>query len=136
MALLRYKPGQGYYTRTLSFVWFLTLALALGAFVANQLSLIKTNTLYWQGGAMLAVALIAMPLLWWLINKPRQADFMIATEQEMRKVNWPSKKEIAGSTAVVILGTLFIAALLFFVDLCFGSFFQFIGILHAGSSGS
>ena len=131
MALLRYKPGQGYYTRTLSFFWFLTLAMAMGGFLWQQLKAVKDHAIYWQSGALVGVAFIFIPLLYWIINKPKIADFMIATEQEMRKVNWPTRKEIVGSTVVVIGGTLLFAALLFVIDIAFASFFSSIGILKA-----
>ncbi|MEM9754205.1 MAG: preprotein translocase subunit SecE, partial [Planctomycetota bacterium] len=107
MALLRYKPEQGYYTRTLSFWWFFVLAMSLGAFLWAELAAIRSEqAIYWQAGALIGMALISMPLLYWIINKPNVADFMIATEQEMRKVNWPDRKEIFGSTVVVIGGCL------------------------------
>ncbi len=133
MALLRYKPGQGYYTRTLSFIWFLTLAAALTLWMWAELGAIRNHTVLWQGGSAIAMALVFIPLLWWIINKPKIADFMIATEQEMRKVNWPSQKEIIGSTAVVITGTLIMALILFLINIFFGAFFQWIGILNAGA---
>ena len=131
MALLRYKPGQGYYTRTLSFIWFLTLAAALTLWLWAELGAIRTNTVYWQAGSAIVMALLFVPLLYWVINRPKIADFMIATEQEMRKVNWPSQKEIIGSTAVVIAGTLMMALILFLINIFFGWFFQQIGILNA-----
>jgi len=64
-----------------------------------------------------------------VLNRPRVVDFMIAVEAEMKKVNWPSKKEVIGSTWVVILGTLLIALLLFVINFLFGSFFIWIKIL-------
>jgi preprotein translocase SecE subunit len=51
----------------------------------------------------------------------------------MKKVNWPSKREIIGSTWVVIAGTIMLAALLWVVNLMFGALFQLIGILETGS---
>ncbi len=54
---------------------------------------------------------------------------MIATEGEMKKVSWSSKREIIGSTKVVILFTLLMAVFLFVVDLVFQSVFSGIGIL-------
>ncbi len=133
MALLRYKPGQGYYTRTLSFIWFLTLAASLALFLWSQLKVVKDNAVYWQGGVVIALAAVFLPLLFWLVNRPKIADFMIATEQEMRKVNWPTRKEIIGSTVVVIGGTLLFAALLFVVDIGFATLFRSIGILKTGA---
>ena len=66
---------------------------------------------------------------WYLLNKPRVVDFMIATEAEMRKVNWPTRQEIIGSTWVVICGTVLMALLLFVIDVAFTYFFKSINIL-------
>ena len=134
MALLRYKPEQGYYTRTLSFIWFLTLAAAFALWLWQQLSVVETNTLYYQAGVVVGLAVIVIPLLYWLINKPGTADFMIATELEMKKVNWPSRREIIGSTIVVIAGTFLFAGILFVIDLGFGGLFRGIGILRSNES--
>ena len=136
MALLSYKPQQGYYTRTLSFVWFLTMVFALTGWIWLEMERIQENTIYWQAGFAATMALLFVPLLYWIINKPNIADFMIATEQEMKKVNWPSRKEIIGSTIVVIVGTLLIAALLFVVNLGFGFLFTEIGILNTSTDGA
>ena len=57
---------------------------------------------------------------------------MIATDSEMRKVNWPSRREVIGSTWIVICGTMLMALLLFVVDIVFASLFQTIGILEGG----
>ncbi len=133
MALLRYKPQQGFYTRTLSFWWFFILAMSLGAFLWSQLAAVRDNAIYWQAGSLIGIALIALPLLYWIVNKPNIADFMIATEQEMRKVNWPSRREIFGSTVVVIGGTLLFAAVLFGFDIFFVTIFEAIGILKTAA---
>ena len=71
-------------------------------------------------------------LLWWLLNKARIVDFMIATESEMRKVNWPTRREIVGSTWIVISGTFLMAFLLFTVNLTFAKLFMVIGVLEGG----
>ena len=84
---------------------------------------------YVLGGVALAITAVAGLLTWWILNKPNIVDFMSATESEMRKVNWPSKKEIWGSTGVVIAGTIFIVTLLFIIDLGFTAFFSWIKIL-------
>jgi preprotein translocase SecE subunit len=59
-------------------------------------------------------------------------DFLIATDSEMKKVNWTTRKELIGSTKVVIFFVLLIAALLFTLDLVFGYFFQLIKVLEFG----
>lgn len=129
-----YKPGQGYWTRTLSAVGGGTLVLAGVAWLWQQMEVIRENTVYWQAAMAAAIVGFFGALLFYLLNKPRIADFMIATEAEMKKVSWPSRREIIGATAVVIFGTIFIALILFVIDIAFGWLFLQIGILEAGSS--
>ena len=42
-------------------------------------------------------------------NKPTNVDFLIATDSEMKKVNWTSRKELIGSTKIVIMFMFMIA---------------------------
>jgi len=101
-----------------------SLAIRLPATFAH------TNKLYIRA-VTVAVVIIGFGLLvFWLLNKPRIVDFMIATESEMRKVNWPTRREVVGMTIVVISGTLIMALMLFTFDLFFSYFFQEIGILQ------
>ncbi len=51
-----------------------------------------------------------------LVNGPKFADFLIATESEMKKVHWSSRAELIGSTIVVIVTVLILAAYIFGVD--------------------
>ncbi|MCH8508158.1 MAG: preprotein translocase subunit SecE [Phycisphaerales bacterium] len=60
----------------------------------------------------------------------RSADFLIATDAEMKKVNWTTYKHVKGSTIVVIVASFLIAGILFIVDLGFSSFFKMIGVLE------
>jgi len=62
-------------------------------------------------------------LVYWLVNKPSIADFMVAAEGEMKKVSWSSKREIAVSTFIVILVVALMATLLWATDLTFRTFF-------------
>jgi len=77
------------------------------------------------------VALFAVlaAVIFWLVNKPSVADFMIAAEGEMKKVSWSSRKEIAVSTSIVILVVIALAAFLGLTDIIFELFFsEIIGI--------
>jgi preprotein translocase subunit SecE len=65
------------------------------------------------------------------MNKPANADFLIATDSEMKKVNWTSRKELIGSTKVVIVFMFLIAMLLFLFDIIFGYLFYFMGVLKS-----
>lgn len=136
MALPIYKPGQGYWTRVLSAVGAGTLVLAGAGWLykITPAFLPQTNQLYYRAGiATLAIVVFGL-LIYFLLNKPRIVDFMIAVEAEMKKVNWPNKKEIIGSTWVVICGTLLFAGLLFVINIVFGKFFIAIGILAPTAS--
>jgi preprotein translocase subunit SecE len=130
-----YKSGQGYWTRVLSAVGAATIILAGVAWLWGQMLRIQENTILWQSGMAATVIIIGGVFLWWLLNKPKVADFMIATEAEMKKVNWPSKREIFLATCVVIGGTIIIGILLFLIDIVFGWFFLRIGILEATANG-
>jgi preprotein translocase SecE subunit len=68
-------------------------------------------------------------LCWWLMNKPTNVDFLIATDSEMKKVNWTSRRELIGSTKVVIIFMFLIAAILFLIDVGFGYLFYMVKVL-------
>ncbi len=71
----------------------------------------------WVTALILVVALaviIGLGLLayWALARNRRVCDFLIATEGEMKKVNWSSRQEIVVSTVVVIAVVVITAVLL------------------------
>ncbi len=134
MALSIYKPGQGYYTRMLTAVGAGVIVLSGVAWLWEKLTTIDAipikQLLYYRAGMAVAVIAFFGALVYFILNKPRIADFMIATEAEMKKVNWPSKKEIIGSTWVVICGTAFIAVLLYVINIGFTTLFVKIKLLE------
>jgi preprotein translocase SecE subunit len=87
------------------------------------------NLLYIQLACGGVIVLFFAGLMWWTLNRPRIVEFAIATEAEMRKVNWPTRYEVLGSTWVVICGTLLMAVFLFSCDFVFTKFFHMIKIL-------
>ncbi|MBC7834538.1 MAG: preprotein translocase subunit SecE [Phycisphaerales bacterium] len=69
-------------------------------------------------------------MIYWLIAvRPASVDFLIATDSEVKKVNWSTRKDIKGSTFVVIGATFILAVFLFAIDVVFKSIFQAIDIL-------
>ena len=52
-----------------------------------------------------------------LANNSKVATFLIDTESEIKKVAWPTTKELSGSTGVVIVATLSVAVFLGIADL-------------------
>jgi preprotein translocase subunit SecE len=85
-----------------------------------------------SAGVTIGLVLLGALLVWRLMNKPSNADFLIATDVEMKKVNWTSRAELFGSTRIVIIFVFLIAAILFLVDVGTGMFFQLIGLLKFG----
>jgi preprotein translocase subunit SecE len=53
------------------------------------------------------------------LNKPSFADFLVATESEMKKVSWSNRAELMGSTTVVIATVFLLAAVIWVVDTLF-----------------
>ena len=128
-----YKPGQGFYTRVWSGVAYGTLALWLAFFLYEKLSVIGSGgstTKYIQVGVAVGTVMTLGLLGYWMLALNRRiGDFLIATEGEMKKVNWTSRKEIIGSTKVVVFVVVVTGVLLFVVDVFFMLFFNAIGIL-------
>jgi preprotein translocase SecE subunit len=65
-------------------------------------------------------------LIFWLVNTPTVADFMISAEGEIKKVSWSSRREIAVSTLIVIIVVAAMAVLLFVTDMSFQIFFRWL----------
>lgn len=60
---------------------------------------------------------------------PKSVDFLIATDSEMKRVNWSTWREIRGSTLVVVAACFSIAGALFLFDLFFQTVFKAGGVL-------
>ena len=133
--LQMYKPSQGYYTRLGTSIGAGVLALGMGKFVYDNLTFDQNWApgLYLKTGIPVVVVALAGVMIWWVVGVHRRSvDFLIATDGEMKKVNWSSKRELIASTKVVIVVTVMMAVVLFLVDLGFMRFFQWIGVLRSG----
>jgi preprotein translocase subunit SecE len=51
-----------------------------------------------------------------LLNRPATADLLIDTEQEMKKVSWPTRQEAWNSSLIVIVTVIVFTVLLFVFD--------------------
>jgi preprotein translocase SecE subunit len=129
-----YKPHQGYYTRVMSAIAYGLLILMGVKWLADQFAAVQIGDIqpiYVQAAAaVVGFAVFGVLGYYFLGRHPRFVDFLIATEGEMKKVNWSSRREIMGSTQVVIGLTIFIAILCQLFDLGFVSLFRWIGVLH------
>ena len=126
-----YKIGQGYWTRVLSAVGGALVLAAAAHWVWSQFSLLQwEGRIYVQAAAAGLILVLGGLLLYYLVGlKPRTTDFLIATEGEMKKVNWPSRREVIGSTWVVVAFLFLMVGLLFVSDYVFASVFQYFNIL-------
>lgn len=131
-----YKPSQGTNVRWASAGAGALLALAGAQFVYEQLlpAIISTSnsaaSLYTRYLVPVAFFVGMLYLIFRYVGQsPRVVDFLIATEGEMKKVNWSTRKEVFGATRVVIFLLLALGLILFFVDVFFILFFEQIDVL-------
>lgn len=75
-----------------------------------------------QYSVPLLIAAATLWLAWRAVNIPTFADFLIATEAEMNKVSWASRKRLVQDTIVVLVTTLLLTLFLLVVDLFWGWF--------------
>ncbi len=130
-----YKPEQGKVTRRCTFGGAALLIAWGGWYVNERLSGYQGDevwNLLITPGIAFAVLIVFLTVAWrYSFANVKTGDFMVATEGEMKKVSWSSRREVIGSTKVVILFTFLMAALLFVVDLMFQGLFQWLGVLKA-----
>jgi preprotein translocase SecE subunit len=98
--------------------------------VGNPIGIRVFDLVYLQVGVATALVLTGFILIYHYVGrKPESVDFLIATDAEMRKVNWGTRKVILDSTWVVISATFLIAAVIFLSDTVLSTFFRAIGVL-------
>ena len=110
-----YKSGQGRYTRMFS-VMGGALIVAIGCFRLYQMLDAGDVSLWVSTMVPVGIFVGLSILVMWLINKPNIADFMIAAEGEMKKVNWSTRQEVTVSTIVVISVVVILSILLGVAD--------------------
>jgi len=62
------------------------------------------------------------PLGWW----QRTGEFLTEVRNEMKRVTWPSQREVYATTVVVILTSVFFGLYLFAVDLALNNAVQWL----------
>lgn len=133
--LTQYKPEQGKVTRTGTFVGLGLLVVWGAYFVWDRLQVYAGDDawdLMVTHGIPIVIVVILGAIVWRVSFVSRKSsDFMIATEGEMKKVSWSTKREVIGSTKVVIMFTLLMAMSLFVVDITFQALFKALGVLKS-----
>ncbi len=100
MSTAIYKKGQGYWTRQMSTiaggVMILLGAMWISDFFKNT-DWFDLDPVYFRAASgVLWVAIFGSLLYYFIWLKPRSVDFLVATESEMKKVNWSSRRESGG----------------------------------------
>lgn len=132
-----YKSGQGYWTRVMTGIAAGVLvclgAVWLGGELRNQTYGGAIEPLYVAAIAAVVVVAVFGAVVYWLVGvKPSTVDFLIATEGEMKKVNWSTRREIFGSTWVVLALTAIITLFVFGFDQIFAFVFAWMKVLEVG----
>jgi preprotein translocase SecE subunit len=136
MSLEIYKKGQGKTARLTAYV-LLGLLVLFGAYrlhatfnrpgegvlveglpLLGALTLMKVFAALAFLGGMLALHVV--------LNRAAVTDLLIDTEQEMRKVSWPSWAEVKSATLVVVLVTFVMGMMLFGFDWLLQRLFRLI----------
>ena len=120
-----YKSGQGKNTRLFS---AFGLALIAGMGCLQLYKWLQAQDINMWIETLIPVGLFVglAFLIFMLVNKQKVADFMIASEGEMKKVSWSSRQEIVASTIIVIIVVVFMSILLGTTDLGFSMFFSWL----------
>lgn len=148
-SLKRYKASQGQRVRRLTMLALLILAAAgVYSMIANDtlatvgdwvLRIPFTEDFGWIKLELLPDVRLTLPLLLavgalWLsfrvVNLPVFADFLIATEAEMNKVSWTTRKRLVQDTIVVLVTVFLMTLFLFTVDQLWARALSAIGVLN------
>jgi preprotein translocase SecE subunit len=130
------KIGQGYWTRLLSVIGFGLLGVLGAIWLWRLLEVTDFGVppIYVASGAAFAFMAIVGAVLWWFVGaNAKSVDFLVATEGEMKKVNWSTRREIVGSTLVVIGISLVISLFCWVWDFAFSTVFVWMRVLDMRS---
>lgn len=133
--LALYKPGQAKTARWTAYL-LCSLLIFLGALSLYATINVPGRWVLAEGlpvvGSITAFKLIALVVgilgVWALhlvLNRPTTVDLLIDTEQELRKVSWPSRTEVKSATLVVALVTFLMGFILFWADEILQTLFRF-----------
>ena len=136
MSIAIRKIGQGYWTRLLSVIGFGLLGVLGSVWLWRLFETVDLGVapVYVASGAALVFMAVVGGVLWWFAgSNGKSVDFLVATEGEMKKVNWSTRREIVGSTLVVIGIALVISLFCWIWDFAFSAFFAWIRVLDMRS---
>jgi len=74
----------------------------------------------------LVTFLVGLASIQMFLNRPKVADLLVETEAELRKVTWPTFKDTASASLVVLLTVAILFALLGVYDIVLGQVIDFL----------
>jgi preprotein translocase SecE subunit len=145
-----YKKTQGQRVRRGTILGILVLA-GCGIYTLLAHRTLESGAEHWQvtipftGGKTWIILpdlrftvpiLLAAGALWIayrVVNYPVFADFLIATEAELNKVSWTTRKRLIQDTVVVLVTVILLTVFLFLVDQLWASVLTRIGVVQVPS---
>ena len=131
-----YKKGQGNLARLVTGVGALFIvgfgSLALREYLKASTAKIAVATINLELGMLLAFVVFvacAAVVAWQVLMAHWLVDFLILTEAELRKVSWPTKRDLYQQTIVVIVVSVMIGIVVLIVDLIFSKVLQAAGVI-------
>ncbi|KPJ62612.1 MAG: hypothetical protein AMS15_03290 [Planctomycetes bacterium DG_23] len=122
MGIQIYKKTQGKYVRLVT----LGAAVLLGIFGGNQIygpfsdlkDIFQILGYKINWGHIVGVGVFLFFLLGglWAVNYPRFVDLLIDTEGELKRVNWPTWRQVFEATGVVITVVILMSLFIIVVD--------------------
>jgi len=112
-----YKPGQGKWARGTAAAGLAAAGL-WAAIETHDWMLGATTAAYGYLGYLVPGALLTgfLYFAWRVANRAPTTDFIIETETEMKKVTWPTTREVVNATVVVIVVTVVLGVFMWVVD--------------------
>jgi preprotein translocase SecE subunit len=113
------------------------LAMAKDAWIVNVPFSTQTFVALWRISLTVPILMLVVSfwIAWRVVNWPTFADFLIATEAEMNKVSWTTRKRLYQDTVVVLVTVVLFTVFLFVVDIiwikiltCDGSRFPWLPV--------
>jgi preprotein translocase subunit SecE len=129
-----YKKGQGSAARIATAAALAAIALfgcaELKAVLPPKAFLVGSMRVEWR---MLTAALVFVGcvagIAWLTMVWAKLVDYLILTEAELRKVVWPSRRDLIQQTIVVIFTSVLLGIIIVLVDICFSRVFTYIKVL-------
>ncbi|MGL6076183.1 MAG: preprotein translocase subunit SecE [Fimbriiglobus sp.] len=132
-SLFNYKRNQGIKARRFTMIGLIIIGVT-GIYSLTNQSVLEGNWVVnvpyteialtlltdLRNSLPLALGLVVFWLSWRVVNMPAFADFLIATEAEMYKVSWSSRKRLIQDTIVVLVFVILMTVFLMVVDFFWG----------------